>query len=264
MTLTFAFVETLRRKLVRSLSQRGLWPTLKRCAARPSQILLNIARSQLPQERRFRRQEREFDVRYHVDTRADRDPGWMAAIASPNWMHGIGYAPVPYADLREVLARLNLSWESYTFVDLGAGKGRALLVAAEFPFQHIAGIEYSPRLAATMRNNISAFRNPQQRCWSLESVLGDATEYTFPTSPLVVFFHHPFEAPVFRQVLKRLEASLISHPRHALAIYYDPKCEEVLAQSASFRRIREGRVQAGLRQTKWVVYEAISATETGS
>src|SRR5688572_26075451 len=96
-------IETLRRKLARSLVQRGPLSTLQRCVTRPLRSLVNIIRSTLPQQRQIRRKEQEFDRRYNVDTRAVQDPGWMAAIASPNWMHGIGYAPVPFADLRELL-----------------------------------------------------------------------------------------------------------------------------------------------------------------
>jgi SAM-dependent methyltransferase len=256
MALLTPSLETLRRKLMRSLAQRGLLSTLRRCVSRPLQMMANVTRSVLPQQRRILRQELEFDQHCNVDTRADRDPGWMAAITSPNWMHGIGYAPVPFADLRTILKGLDLSWQDYTFVDLGAGKGRALFVAAEFPFHHVTGVEYSPRLAAALTNNIASYRNPRQRCWSLAGLLGDATEYPFPTDPLVLFFHHPFETIVFRQVLARLELSLARHPRHIVAIYYDPQCEQVFAESASFQRLMQAPLQPGSTRANWVVYEA--------
>ncbi|MDQ6701943.1 MAG: class I SAM-dependent methyltransferase [Pseudomonadota bacterium] len=35
----------------------------------------------------------------------------------------------------------------YTFVDLGCGKGRIVIIGSEFPFQDIVGIELSPELA---------------------------------------------------------------------------------------------------------------------
>src|ERR1035437_5425846 len=34
---------------------------------------------------------------------------------------------------------------SYTFIDIGAGKGRGLLVASEFHFRKVVGIELNPR-----------------------------------------------------------------------------------------------------------------------
>ena len=256
MALLAPSIETLRRKLTRSLAQRGLLSTLRRCVSRPLQALVSVARSILPHHRRIQRQELDFDRQCNVHTQADRDPGWMAAITSPNWMHGIGYAPVPFADLRTVLNQLDLCWKDYTFIDLGAGKGRALFVAAEFPFHHVTGVEYSPRLAAALQSNISSYRNLRQRCWSIEGILGDAAEYAFPTAPLVLFFHHPFEAVVFRQVTERLEASLATHPRRIIAIYYDPKCEQVFAESASFQRLLQAPAQRGSTIASWVVYEA--------
>lgn len=253
-------IETLRRKLVRSLAQRGPMSTLRRCITKPLQELVNIVRSTLPDQRQLRCEEQDFDRRHHVDTQADRDPGWAAAIASPNWMHGIGYAPVPFADLADVLNRLDLPWEAYTFVDLGAGKGRALFVAAEFPFKHVTGVEYSRRLATVLQSNIASYRNPRRRCWSMDGIFGDAAEYAFPSDPLVLFFHHPFETVVFRQVVKRLEASLEAHPRRIVAIYYDPKCEQVFAQSTSFQRILQGSAHPGSAHADWVVYEADPAS----
>ena len=45
--------------------------------------------------------------------------------------------------------------DRYTFLDIGAGKGRALLVAAESPFNEVVGVELNPSLAAIARNNIA-------------------------------------------------------------------------------------------------------------
>jgi SAM-dependent methyltransferase len=59
--------------------------------------------------------------------------------------------------IRSALAALP-SLESFTFIDLGCGKGRPLLVASEFPFRDIVGVEISPSLAADARANASILR----------------------------------------------------------------------------------------------------------
>jgi predicted RNA methylase len=41
-----------------------------------------------------------------------------------------------------------------TFVDIGSGKGRALIIAAEYAFKRIIGVEYSPSLATICRRNL--------------------------------------------------------------------------------------------------------------
>ena len=39
--------------------------------------------------------------------------------------------------------------EEYTFLDVGAGKGRAMLTASQHPFRQVVGIELNPGLAAS-------------------------------------------------------------------------------------------------------------------
>jgi hypothetical protein len=248
-------VEAWRRKLTRSLAQRGMLRTLQRCVGKPWEALRGGVRDLLPRERRFRAEEREFDRRHQVQTCVHRDLGWMARIVSPNWVYGIGYAPVPARDVREVLAGLEIDFHRFGFVDFGAGKGRAMFVAAEFPFKRIVGVEYSPALVDVLTRNIASYHNPQRRCFDLRGILMDATQYVLPCDPLVIFFHHPFEAPVFRQVVERIEASWAAHSREMLVVYYDPQCKSVLEERRGFQRLKEGSFRGRCAASgDWVVY----------
>ena len=49
----------------------------------------------------------------------------------------------PAAELVEILADLGIYYPDCVFLDLGAGKGRALLLASQFPFKRIVGVEFS-------------------------------------------------------------------------------------------------------------------------
>jgi SAM-dependent methyltransferase len=257
--------ETLYRKLRRSYGQAGMLPTLQRCFSTPWKRLAYCIRDLSPRERRFRAEETNFDGRHNVDTRTRRDSSWMARVTSPNWVHGIGYAPVPAADMSKILAALNIDHKQFVFIDLGAGKGRAVLVAAQFPFKRILGIEYSPGLVDVMKNNIGAYRNPGQRCFAIEGRLQDATEYDLPPDPLVLFFHHPFEEVIFRQVRSRIEQSLAEHPREILIIYYDPLCATVFDESPHFKLIKRGVSESGSAWAgDWIVYEACAASTARS
>ena len=257
--------ETLYRKLHRSYAQAGVPPTLQRCFSTPWKRLAYTIRDLSPRERRFRAEETNFDGRHNVDTRTRRDSGWMARISSPNWVHGIGYAPVGADDLSTILAGLNIDHQQFVFGDLGAGKGRAVLVAAQFPFKQSLGIEYSPSLVEVMKNNIASYRNPSQRCFELEGCLEDATEFELPLHPLLLFFHHPFEEVIFRQVRARTERSLAQHPREVLVIYYDPQCGVVFEESPHFRILKRGVSKScSAWAGDWVVYAASSASAAGS
>jgi SAM-dependent methyltransferase len=257
--------ETLYRKLTRSFGQRGVLSTVRRCIAVPARIVGSSIRDLSPRQRQYRAEECEFDRRHNVDTRVRKDPGWLAGIDSPNWVHGIGYQPVPTDDIVQIIAGLDIEFEQFVFLDLGAGKGRALLVAAQFPFKRIVGVEYSPNLAKVLQGNIASYTNDAQRCFELEGRLQDATEFELPLEPLVLFFHHPFDEPVFRQVVARIEDSLSQCARTILAIYYDPHCGNVFDESPYFqvrtRGYSRGRFAAS---SDWVVYGSRVPSEVGT
>src|SRR6516225_2482490 len=47
---------------------------------------------------------------------------------------------------RETLTRTGCALEDYTLVDIGCGKGRVLMLATEYTFREIVGIELNPGL----------------------------------------------------------------------------------------------------------------------
>jgi len=48
--------------------------------------------------------------------------------------------------------------EDYSFIDVGAGMGRAVLLAAELPFRQVVGVELNPTLARIARKNLAVWR----------------------------------------------------------------------------------------------------------
>ena len=248
-------IHTLSRKLRKSLAQRGVAATAQRFVTKPLEIARMCVREMSAAHRRCRREETEFDRQMHVETGASADPGWLAKISSANWMHGVGYTPVPMCYGTSILAGLDICFEDYVFIDVGAGKGRMLFLASEFPFRRIIGVEYSPDLHATLEQNLHTYRNPAQRCGDLQGVLQDATQFDLPLVPLVLFFHHPFDEPVFRQVVARIERSLDETPREILVVYFDPICGDLFERSRHFQRLQHGEHDRNIRYaSSWTVY----------
>jgi hypothetical protein len=107
----------------------------------------------------------------------------------------------------------------YTFIDIGSGKSRTLLLASHYPFGAIVGVEFARELVSIARRNIKAYSSPAQKCQTLSVVEADAAAYTFPDVPLVVYFYNPFSKDVFDIVLGNLAASLARSPRDCFVIY---------------------------------------------
>ena len=108
--------------------------------------------------------------------------------------------------------RTSCSWTS------ARGRGAALLLASEFPFKRIMGVEFSDELSAIARENVASFPTEAQRCGDIEIVCEDAAEFELPVDPLVLYFYNPFHEPIMREVMRRVVESLDDDPRPAFVI----------------------------------------------
>jgi SAM-dependent methyltransferase len=112
--------------------------------------------------------------------------------------------------------------EAFTFVDLGCGKGRPLLVASEFPFLRIIGVELSVPLAQAAERNVEVMRRRFPGRHPLQIVNRDAAAFVFPAGDLVIFLYNPFGAEVIQQVIVNLEAALAASNCSLFVVYYNP------------------------------------------
>jgi SAM-dependent methyltransferase len=125
-------------------------------------------------------------------------------ITSPNYRYAVYYHPSRVRVLREILERLPVRHEDYTFIDFGSGKGLVLLQAAAYPFRRVIGVEFARELHEIARRNLDKY--PQSlRKTDVQLVHGDALEFEPPPGNLVLYLFEPFEAPLARQFLRRAE-----------------------------------------------------------
>jgi SAM-dependent methyltransferase len=212
---------------------------------RLAEIAREFARDSLPDRKRQRFGDAGYDWDYRVDT-TSANVGWRARlIGSLN----SSYQPIEADIFREIINTLAIDFNQHTFIDIGSGKGRALLLASEFPFRRIIGIELLPELNRIAEENIGKFSNAQGRTMAFESVCGDATEFKFPDEPLVVYLFHPLTEAGFRKVLVNLQSSLKQFPRPAQIVYVNPIFEMILAGMHDFKKV------TGTHQ--YAVYEAV-------
>lgn len=154
------------------------------------------------------RSDAQFDRQYGVET-ATSVRAHELDTTSPNRRHAIRYEPSDANDFRRLLSRLRVDHADFTFVDYGSGKGRVLMLAAEYPFRRIIGVEFARSLDRIARTNVAtAGADPR-----IELVHADAVEFDPPPGPLVLYFYNPFRAPVLAQVLALVRESLARAPR---------------------------------------------------
>jgi hypothetical protein len=181
---------------------------------------------------------RYYDWQHGVNTCGDAKLADLTLVGS-NADHGVFYHPAHPKFLREVLNSLKIDFSTYTFIDLGSGKGRALLVASEYPFAEIIGVEFAAELHEIAARNIQSYRSKTQRCKNVRSVNLDAAEFEMPATPLVLYLFNPFRPAVLVPVLQRLQRSLDSQPRDVTMIYAAPFHAALIEQETALKCVEQ-------------------------
>ena len=177
-----------------------------------------------------------FDQQHGVDTSGLLFPEDLASGKQED-LFNEGYFGVAPSVFHQILEQLALDYKKFTFVDLGSGKGRALLLASEYPFSAIVGVELSPALHAVAVANIALYRTEPRQCGNISTIEADAARFMFPAGPLLIYLWNPFGLPVFTQVIRNLEISLEHEPRETYLVYIQPDLENVLQGGDGWRQV---------------------------
>jgi SAM-dependent methyltransferase len=229
-----SIVATIRDWWKERAARDGFFSTLKRFIS----TLWEFARESTPSRRRQRYGDVEFDWDFRVDT-TSATVRWRDRLLG--FFHS-PYQPTEPALFREMLASLTLAnpkidFREFTFIDIGSGKGRALLIAADYPFRRILGVELLPELHRVAQDNIGKYKSDSQHCFAIDCVLGDASKFAFPTEPTVLYLFNPLPEPGLVKLIGNLKDSLREHPRPLFVLYHNPLLEHVLTGGTAFKRI---------------------------
>lgn len=120
------------------------------------------------------------------------------------------------------IAHICEDFSQFTFVDLGCGKGRALLLAEEYPFKNIIGVEFAKDLAIIASKNAARVGSSR-----ISVVNRDARQFDLPPGPLLIFMYNPFSADILRKVIQRL----LCHTKPFYLAYVNPLNADVLSST---------------------------------
>lgn len=228
---------TKGQDLLWTLKSRGISPTLRwlRRSA-PYYLWLYCTPSG--------RHELKFDQVHGVETDG-MVPRWEMGDVGPNLRFAVQYLPTKPRKFRALLDSLHINYSDFTFIDIGSGKGRTLLLAQDYHFHGLIGVEFVHRLCEVARRNLEICHCPG------EIVCMDATQYAFPDDPLVIYMCNPFSAEPMRQIVRNLEQSLTLNPRLVYVIYWNAFHPEAFNENSSFSRI-------AYRQDEFAIFRSLT------
>jgi hypothetical protein len=148
---------------------------------------------------------------------------------------GHEYRPTPHFVFKWALAAIEDDPSRLSFVDYGAGKGRVLLLASQYPFAEIGGIEFAEELHDNATMNIAQFSRSRMKCRNVECMLEDVTGVKVPDGEAIHYFFNPFEPEIFAEVLRGIVASYHAKPRRLYLILIDMDVAEMVHRTGVFQ-----------------------------
>lgn len=188
-----------------------------------------------------------FDLEFGVRT-SGLIAGRHLVSGSPSDRHSTAYYGIAPSVFRSMLVRWRrcrpvTHLDEITFVDLGAGMGRALLLAAEYPFRAVIGVELHPTLARIARRNMAVWRTSGRARAQMRLVCADAAQYEPPPGPCVAFLFNPFGGPVLRRVLTRWIQAFAARKSYFDLLYVNDEQGDAIRRLPGFTQLFQGQVR---------------------
>ena len=168
-----------------------------------------------------------------------------------NKKHSTFYLPTPIIPFRKLMKKLS-PLNDFVFVDYGAGKGRSMILAQEFGFAKVKGLEFSLSLYNSAQKNIQNHIKKRGKA-NFELLNRDVSAYTVKKEDNFFYFFNPFNDFILTQCLNNIHASLKKDPRKAFLIYQINQRDNTnLITEKSFFKLKEIFTSFG---TSFYVYE---------
>jgi SAM-dependent methyltransferase len=204
-----------------------------------------------------------FDRKYGTDTGGYLSPEELRHGAAHDAMNN-GYSAVAPSVFLEACRRwretipATARVEAYTFVDVGAGKGRALLLAAEIPFRKVVGIELNEDLARIAQRNVTLWTHATRSRENIRVLPQDALEFRWPRAPLLVYLNNPFDCELVEELAARLAAVAAAGPSLVDLLYVNPACADTLTGPANYKLLWNAQIRMDVPDQRADPYGAVS------
>jgi predicted RNA methylase len=174
------------------------------------------------------------NVQYYLDASFDRKYGVNTSggmllqdltIAGNNLKECFWYEPMSPKVFRQIMHHLDINFSQFEFIDFGSGKGRVMLLASEYGFKKIIGVEFAQELHRIASKNVVLWNHNTRKRRTIETICMDAIEFAIPNVPLVIFFYSPFKGTVMEHVVNNVLTSYTMNSREIVLIFYGPYTE---------------------------------------
>jgi hypothetical protein len=200
---------------------------------------------------------RQFDARWGVDTAGSIDGVDLDQdLALDLRQSSKGYEGVNELRLRRMFKALQRAagdLSRLSFFDVGAGKGRAMMLASAWPWRRIGGVELSAELAQVARRNFAHFEKAHGLARPFDFIEGDALSCELPQGPLAVFLYNPFDAAIMAKFVQRVADRVARDENPVWILYCNPEHLDVMLAPGMSRHFRPVQLRHD-----WALLQAVA------
>ena len=205
----------------------------------------------------YRRIDRNFDRKYNVDTY--QTASLANLTVESKWFNRTNdkreYASTDFMTFKGMMSLMPKDLSEYVFIDIGSGKGKVLLMASDYNFRRIIGVEFAKELHAVAERNIKMYSKRNRRCYHIDAIMGDAVDFLIPNEKCVFYLFHPFmgSEDLMARVLSNIADSYAANPRKMYCLYLNPRHSDTF-KVLDFMRVVERRRFASRTA---IIYESV-------
>lgn len=159
-------------------------------------------------------------------------------ISIDRFQNSLRYYPTPIKAMYFALDSLNeldVDYNKYTFIDVGSGTGRNLLIASEYPFAKIVGVEISKYLQRIAEENIKIYKSSTQKCKSIKSYCMNIVDFDIPNDEYLIFyFWVPFSEDVFKSLFLKISEFIYQKNKKIFLIFFE-NVYSMIKESVTFK-----------------------------
>ena len=147
---------------------------------------------------------------------------------------GEGYhsSPSGNQDIKTILLDLSITHID-SIIDIGSGKGSALVTMCKFPFKRISGVELSKEMFDIALQNIKILK-----LQSVSIYNNDATKFEYYKEYNIFYMYNPFPSPIMKLVMKELNNIGKDKKDEIIIIYNHPTCHTDILDGGVFSKIK--------------------------
>jgi SAM-dependent methyltransferase len=159
---------------------------------------------------------------------------------------------------KQIMNYLNIDFGKFKFIDLGSGKGRVLLVASDYGFKRVIGVEFAQELHRTANENVEIYERYTQKPSNIQTICMDATGFPIPEGPVVIFFYSPFKGRIMKEILNNVSKSFAATPREIVLVFYGRNPKSIGLLRATGFECRELEIRSDW--SRFIPYRALLLT----